>query len=738
MIHLPEIVQDLSLILMAAAAMTLLFRSLRQPVVLGYILAGVVVSPHVSWLPSVLDQESVKVWAEIGVIFLLFGLGLEFSFKKLIRVGGPASITAGVEVLGMGATGLILGQIFGWSTMDSFFLGGMLAMSSTTIIIRAFDELGMKTRGFVKLVFGVLIVEDLVAILLMVVLSTLAVTRAFSGVEMGVSALKLAFFLTLWFVLGIFLIPSFLARTRPLMRKETLLIVSIGLCFLMVVLATKAGFSPALGAFVMGSILAETIDGEKIEHLIEPVKDLFAAVFFVSVGMLIDPAMIVEYWLPVVAITLATIFGKVISTTAGALLSGQSLRHSVQAGMSLAQIGEFSFIIASLGLSLGVISEFLYPVAISVSAITTFTTPYLIKSADPLSHFLETHLPPSWIRALTTFRSSSNTVSKTKGWKNFLQLALVKIFANAVVVTAIFLVVSTYVAPWIKLQLDGLPQASFLSLCLAFLLASPFLWAMAFGRIDEAYTSSLWSQKTYRAPLLAFEAARWVGALVLTAALAGRFVPVLAVASVAFVALATIFLILSKYISGVYLWLEHRFVSNLNEREKQVRKRKLPPLAPWDSHLAKLHVSANAPIVGKSLHEAMVREKYGITVALIERGKRVIPAPGRNEVLYPGDLLQVIGTDEQISRFKVDCERPDEELTDLSQIDYSLHSILVEEDASFANKTIRDSGLREATEGLVVGIEKEGKRTLNPDSSTVIEPGDVLWVVGNHKAISGL
>lgn len=718
--------------------MTLLFRSLRQPVVLGYILAGVVVSPHVSWLPSVLDQESVKVWAEIGVIFLLFGLGLEFSFKKLIRVGGPASITAGVEVLGMGATGLILGQIFGWSTMDSFFLGGMLAMSSTTIIIRAFDELGMKTRGFVKLVFGVLIVEDLVAILLMVVLSTLAVTRAFSGVEMGVSALKLAFFLTLWFVLGIFLIPSFLARTRPLMRKETLLIVSIGLCFLMVVLATKAGFSPALGAFVMGSILAETIDGEKIEHLIEPVKDLFAAVFFVSVGMLIDPAMIVEYWLPVVAITLATIFGKVISTTAGALLSGQSLRHSVQAGMSLAQIGEFSFIIASLGLSLGVISEFLYPVAISVSAITTFTTPYLIKSADPLSHFLETHLPPSWIRALTTFRSSSNTVSKTKGWKNFLQLALVKIFANAVVVTAIFLVVSTYVAPWIKLQLDGLPQASFLSLCLAFLLASPFLWAMAFGRIDEAYTSSLWSQKTYRAPLLAFEAARWVGALVLTAALAGRFVPVLAVASVAFVALATIFLILSKYISGVYLWLEHRFVSNLNEREKQVRKRKLPPLAPWDSHLAKLHVSANAPIVGKSLHEAMVREKYGITVALIERGKRVIPAPGRNEVLYPGDLLQVIGTDEQISRFKVDCERPDEELTDLSQIDYSLHSILVEEDASFANKTIRDSGLREATEGLVVGIEKEGKRTLNPDSSTVIEPGDVLWVVGNHKAISGL
>lgn len=730
MIHLPEIIQDLALILMSAAAMTLLFRSLRQPIVLGYILAGVIVSPHVSWLPTVLDHESVKVWAEIGVIFLLFGLGLEFSFKKLIRVGGPASITAGVEVIGMGATGLIIGQIFGWSTMDSFFLGGMLAMSSTTIIIRAFDELGMKTRGFVKLVFGVLIVEDLVAILLMVVLSTVAVTKAFSGVEMAVSALKLAFFLTLWFTLGIFLLPSFLKRTRPLMRRETLLIVSIGLCFLMVVLATNVGFSPALGAFIMGSILAETIEGEKIERVIEPVKDLFGAVFFVSVGMMINPALVIEYWVPILAISIATILGKIISTTSGALLSGQSLRHSVQAGLSLAQIGEFSFIIASLGLSLNVISDFLYPIAISVSAITTFTTPYLIKASDPLVDVLERRLPPSWLKAISSFRSSSSRVSQTRGWKNFLQVAAMRIFTNGVVVTAIFFMVSTYVAPVLEIPL--------LSLGLAFLLSSPFIWAMAIRRIDEEYTSSLWSQKMYRAPLLAFEAGRWVIAIVLTAILAGRFVPVLAVASVVFVILTALFFILSKYISGVYLWLENRFVSNLNEREKEVNKRKLPPLAPWDSHLAKLQMSSNSPLAGKKLSEAMIRERFGITIALIERGKKIVPAPGPDEVLFPADTLQVIGTDEEITRFKRECEQPEEELTDLSQLDYSLHSILVEEGASYANKTIRESGLRETAQGLVVGIEKEGKRTLNPDSNTIIRPGDVLWVVGNHQAISAL
>lgn len=738
MLHLPEIISDLALILMSAAFMTLIFRALKQPVVLGYIIAGFLVGSHFSWAPNVVDSTSVKVWAEIGVIFLLFALGLEFSFKKLVRVGAPASITAVTEVVGMVGIGYLLGKAFGWGNMDSIFLGGILAISSTTIIIRAFEELGVKGRGFVKLVFGVLIVEDLVAILLMVVLSTVAVTQTFSGMEMGVSALKLAFFLILWFVLGIFLIPSFLKRTRHLMRQETLLIVSIGLCFLMVVLASKVGFSPALGAFIMGSILAETLEGEKIERLIVPVKDLFAAIFFVSVGMLIDPQVLVDYVWPILAITVVTILGKLVTSSLGALLSGQSLRHSVQSGMSLAQIGEFSFIIAGLGLSLEVTSSFLYPIAISVSAITTFTTPYLIKSADSVVDVLERRLPSKWLTAIENFRSSSLRASKNEDWRGFLQAMALKVIANGVVVVAIFLVMATYVRPIFQQEFHAPLASSIGTLAVSLLIASPFLWAMSLGRINDDFTNSLWSNKSYKATLIVLEALRWFITVVLVALLSSRFVPASAVAAVTVVLLTGIFLLLSTHISKVYYWLEERFVTNLNEKERHKSKRKLPQITPWDSHLARLEVSSNAPIVGKKLSEAMVRERFGITIALIERGNRVIPAPGRDHIIFPRDILQVIGNDDQIAQFKLEIEDEDHGHADLSQLDYSLHSIIVPEDAFYVHKSIRESGIREATNGLVVGIEKHGQRSLNPDSSTVIEPGDVLWVVGSRELISSV
>ncbi|RYZ75235.1 MAG: cation:proton antiporter, partial [Proteobacteria bacterium] len=357
MTHLPGLINDLALILIAAGVVTLLFRRLRQPVVLGYLIAGFIVGPHFALVPTISDQPNVQVWSEIGIIFLLFALGLEFSFKKLVKVGGAASVTASVEVIGMVAIGYVTGFALGWSAMDSLFLGGVLAISSTTIIIRAFEEVGVKGRAFVSLVFGVLVVEDLIAILLLVLLSTVAVTKSFAGQEMLYSGAKLLFFLILWFAGGIFIIPSFLRKARAWMNGETLLVTAVGLCFAMVVIATKAGFSPALGAFVMGSLLAETIEAERIEHLIGPVKDLFAAVFFVSVGMLIDPKVLVQYAGPIAIISLVTVVGKLTTTTIGALISGRPLKHSVQAGFSLAQIGEFSFIIAGLGLSLKVTSD---------------------------------------------------------------------------------------------------------------------------------------------------------------------------------------------------------------------------------------------------------------------------------------------------------------------------------------------------------------------------------------------
>ncbi|HEV2831763.1 MAG TPA: cation:proton antiporter, partial [Hanamia sp.] len=408
--HLPGLIQDLALILIAAAITTLLFRRIKQPLVVGYIIAGFLVSPHLSLTPTVVDTANVKTLAEIGVIFLLFSLGLEFSFKKLVRVGGASSVTAFVEILFITIAGYFLGRWMEWSVMDSLFLGGMLASSSTTIIIKAFDELGIKTKQYARIVFGVLVVEDIVVILLMVLLSTVAVTKEFEGAEMLFTVAKLLFFLALWFIAGIFLLPTLLRKAKNLLDEETLLILSIGLCLGMVVVATQVGFSAELGAFIMGSILAETIKAEKIEHTLKPVKDLFGAIFFVSVGMLIDPETIIEYRWPVLWVTLLTLFGKLFSTTLGALLSGQPLKQSVQVGMSMAQIGEFAFIVATLGLTLGVISDFLFPVAVGASAITTFTTPYMIKFSPKFYNFIERILPEKWIKALSNYSSSTQSI----------------------------------------------------------------------------------------------------------------------------------------------------------------------------------------------------------------------------------------------------------------------------------------------------------------------------------------
>lgn len=736
--HLPPIIQDLAVILIVAGVMSLFFRAIRQPVVLGYIVAGFLVGPHFEWLPTVLDTESIKIWAEIGIIFLLFALGLEFSFKKLVRVGTPASITALVEVAGMVGIGFVLGKCFGWKSIDCLFLGGILAISSTTIIIRAFDELEMKTHGFVRLVFGILIVEDLVAILLMVVLSTIAVSKTVSGVEMGAAGLKLGFFLTLWFVLGIFLIPSFLKKVRKLMRPETLLVVSIGLCFLMVVLTTNVGFSPALGAFIMGSILAETIDSEKIEKLIHPIKDLFGAIFFVSVGMLIDPKILLQYAGPVFIITVVTIFGKLLTTMIGSLLAGQSLRHSVQAGLSLAQIGEFSFIIAGLGISLNVTSDFLYPIAISVSAVTTFTTPYLIRSSEPVVQFLEANLPKKWLKALEDFRLASAAVSQTSDWQTLLKNSAVKIIANTVVVISIFLVASDFIVPWLENRGWTELSAQGFSLLIAFFCSAPFLWAIAFGRFGAESARTLWLGGRFNGPLFMFELIRWLYVVVLLATLAMRIISASTILVVACILAILTMYLLPRYFEKIYMWIEKRFVFNLNEKDFSDNKKSYPILAPWDSHIVELKVSPDSSLIGQKLSKLMIRERFGVTIALIARGSKIITAPGRNDMIFPADLLKVIGSDEQIDRFRKDCEFAAIEEINAHKITYGLRSVFIADNSRYANKTIRDCGLREQTHGLVVGIEKAGQRLLNPDSATLIEPGNVLWVVGDQSRIEKL
>ncbi len=509
--HLPSLIQDLALILITAAITTLLFKRIKQPLVLGYIIAGFLVGPHLSLTPTVVDTANIKTLAEIGVIFLLFSLGLEFSFKKLMRVGGAASITAFVEIVFITLAGYFVGKAMGWSSMDSMFLGGMLASSSTTIIIRAFDELGVKTKQFARIVFGVLVVEDIVVILLMVLLSTVAVTREFEGSEMLYTIAKLLFFLILWFIAGIFLIPTFLKRAKKLLDEETLLILSIGLCLGMVVVAVQVGFSAELGAFIMGSILAETTKAEKVEHVLKPVKDLFGAIFFVSVGMMIDPQAIIEYKWPVLIVTLLTLFGKLFSTTLGAILSGQPLKQSVQVGMSMAQIGEFAFIVATLGLSLGVISDFLFPVAVGASAITTFTTPYMIKYSDPIYNFIERILPARWVKALNNYSSGTQNIQAESEWKKVMKSYINIGITNGIVIMALILLSLNFLLPFLNETIENSTTRSIIALVVSLGAAAPFLWALMAKRPNNLAYKELWLDKIYsRGPLLVVEVFRIV------------------------------------------------------------------------------------------------------------------------------------------------------------------------------------------------------------------------------------
>jgi CPA2 family monovalent cation:H+ antiporter-2 len=726
MIHLPDLISDLALILGAGAIVTLLFKKLKQPLVLGYLIAGFLVGPNFRLFPTITDVESIKVWAEIGVIFLLFSLGLEFSFRKLISVGAPASITAIVEVIVMLAIGYVTGSLLGWSKLDSIFLGGVLSISSTTIIIRAFDELGVKGRKFAGLVFGILVVEDIVAIVLLVLLSTLAVSAQFSGTEMLWSVTKLVFFLMLWFLSGIFILPTALRRLKSLMSEETLLILSIALCLFMVWLATVAGFSPALGAFIMGSILAETAYGSKIEHLIKGVKDLFGSIFFVSVGMLIDPPMLVEYAGPIALITVITIVGKTLSTTTGALLSGQSLKTSIQSGMSLSQIGEFSFIIATLGMTLKVTSAFLYPIAVAVSALTTFTTPFMIRLSDPLYNWLNKTLHPKIIHAINRYSNKPQNVGNGSEWQQFLKSHLLNTVLQLVIIIAVILLSVNYLLPYIQTTLNDSLAARIIAVIVTFGLISPFLWALAIKQPKRETIRQIWTQTRSRQGLIFFQALRFLLAIFIVAFLVSRFFTATIAGTIAAVVLLTL-IVMSKKISAFYLRIEDRFLANFYEKENE---NNVEDLSPWDAHMEKFEVKADWNGVGKNLETLQLREKFGINIATIERGTKVINAPQRDEVIFPYDSLLVIGTDEQLEKFRVDIEAtatPREK----KKPEVTLWHYKVNEGSILVDKSIRESGIRERTRGLVVGVETKGSRIVNPDSGHVIHAGDVIWIVGD-------
>ena len=573
MSQLEPLIADLALILICAGFMTLLFKSLKQPIVLGYIVAGFLASPNMPYMPSVTDMHGIHLWSDIGVIFLLFALGLEFSFKKILKMGAAPIIAALAIILGMMYVGSFTGSLFGWSDMDCIYLGGMLAMSSTTIIFKAFDDMNLRKERFAGLVLSVLIIEDILAIVLMVMLSTLAVSKEFEGTQMLMSILQLGFFLVLWFVVGIYLIPLFLKKAKPLMNDETMLVTALALCFGMVVFASSVGFSAAFGAFVMGSILSETVEAQKIEHLVAPVKNLFGAIFFVSVGMMVDVHLIIEYIVPIVCIIAAIMLGQTILSTGAFLISGQSLKTSMQCSFSLTQIGEFAFILATLGTSLGVTSDFLYPIVVAVSVFTTFTTPYMIRLAEPAYNIVARILPERWKtkmeRNTTEEAEESETDEIRQLWRTEFRRFVFIMLINSVLCLAIIAIMYYYGVP---LLANLLPE-SWLGVATAIvtlLICAPFIWALMRQGGNSDNVNRLWYEggRTERIKISAFGLLRLTVGAAFIAYIVGNTLPTTGGLSIfAFVIVAfTIFF--SPSLEKQSEKMTRTFTENLNEREQ--------------------------------------------------------------------------------------------------------------------------------------------------------------------------
>ena len=743
MAEIPFLVKDLALILMVAGVVTLIFKRLKQPLVLGYIVAGFLVSPHMPYTVSVMDETDIQTWADIGVIFTLFSLGLDFSFKKIVKMGASPVIACIVIVFCMMMLGISVGHGFGWDRMDCIFLGGMLAMSSTTIIYKAFDDMGLRQQKFASMVMSVLILEDILAIVMMVMLSAIAGGSNPDGEQMISSVLRIGFFLVLWFIVGIFAIPLFLRSVRKLINGETLLVVSLGLCCGMAVLSTKVGFSSAFGAFVMGSILAETIEAEKIIKLVEPVKNLFGAIFFVSVGMLVDPKILVEYAVPILALVGTILVGQAIFGTFGFMLGGESLKSAMRCGFSMAQIGEFSFIIASLGLSLGVISNFLYPVVVAVSVITTFLTPYMIRLALPSYQQMEKHLPCKFINILNHFAMSHPSTQQQSKWKSLIRQMAINTVAYSILSAATIAMMFTFVLPLMRNLLPGWQlhwYANALTGLLTVVLISPFLRAIVMKKNHSPEWKRLWVESSInRVPLLFTIVVRYIIALAFIFYIINYLSRFTSALIVCIGAVVVLLMVASRRIKKRSIVMERLFIHNLRSRDiaAQVNGEKRPlyagHLLDRDIHISEIEVPEDSTWCGKSLKELHLRECFGIDMSSIRRGSQRLNIPNGDTVIFPGDKLQIIGNDDQIHKFSqaLTSELAPEDV-DIEKREMKLRQLIISGGSEFLGKTLIESGIRDKYNCMVVGLE-EGRENLTRVLPTrVFKKGDIIWLVGEE------
>ncbi|MFA7115908.1 MAG: cation:proton antiporter [Bacteroidales bacterium] len=757
-----NLVSDLALIFISAGLITIIFRKLKQPLILGYIVAGFVIGPHFNLFPNVVNTQMVDQWSEIGIIFLLFGLGLEFSFKKLVKVGSSAIITASTIVIAMFFIGLGIARVLDWTFMESIFLGGMLAMSSTTIIVKAFDDLGLKKKSFTNIVFGALIVEDFMAVLFMVLLSTFAISQHFEGIEMLQNLLKLGVFLIFWFLVGIYVLPTLLDKFRKNINNETLMIFSVGLCFGMVLLAKTAGFSSALGAFVMGSILGETVDSTRISNSLKSIKDLFGAIFFISVGMMVNPVIIIEYWKPILLLFLVVVIGISVFGSIGVVLSGNSIKTGIRSGMSMSQIGEFAFIIAGLGVSLGVMREFIYPIIVSVSVLTTFTTPYMMKWSEPVSNWIYLKLPNRLINhANNLFSGTGETDSlrwKRHNWRRFIKYYIARVGIYSVILFMLISAGNLYLQPFlhnnlsinspllIHSQIPLLNHITFtntainwISVIITLLFMSPFLWGLAVnkGKISDTY-ERLWLKKSNRAPLVALLLLRvFIACVFLISVFLSYFD--LSHWQILLIILGLIlFIIISRADLIKFENLEKRFYSNLNEKELADRKRKPIITAVENQMIGKdikletIIVSADSEYIGMQLKDIPFRTKWGINIVKIIRGHKIINIPSANEQIYPFDTLLAAGKEDEIIKFNEHMHKNtaddlyiNENLEDTSVV----MSGYLSEESYLVGKSIAKAAIRNY-KCMILGIERGKESYMNPSPDFVFQPQDKVWMVG--------
>ena len=765
MTHLPALIYDLAMILLVASITTLIFKKLNQPLVLGYIIAGFLTGPNFNIFPTISDMNNITTWAEIGVIFLLFALGLEFSFNKLKGVGKTAIIAALTEISGLILFGYLCGRILGWSLMDSIFLGGLISISSTTIVIKSFNDLKLRGQLFTEKVFGILIIQDIAGIIMMVMLSTLATASdSMPGLDLLFNVMRLLFFLILWFILGVYLIPTFFKKVYTLISDETLLIVSIGLCLGMVVLATNMGFSSALGAFIMGSLISETKMAERAEHVVKPVQDLFGAVFFVSVGMMVNPNLLVEYAFPIFLVILAVISGQIIFTSLGVLLSGQSLNTSMRCGFSLTQIGEFSFIIASLGMSLGVISDFLYPIIVAVSVITTFTTPIFISLADPACKKIKCSLPTNFVSWLDHYTTDTDTTGEgDTDWASFLRIYFSRLVAYVTLLTTISFLSLNYLLPYLVSLLPA-SYAVLSTAAITLLTMAPFLRAMLEnrGHHPELFSVLWFKKRANHLPLIFLVIIKISTAFFFMFFVFSKIPSFQFLAAILLTFIATAIIASSDWLLGEYLKMESRFLINLNEKQILKRRQALKeqhkdcPLNWLDEKLfiVRYKVEDASPLNNKVLSQLSFRENYGVNILQIINYDTVIDMPGGNDVITPESSMLFIGTFEQIKSLNAAAETTALGLSlkdgpinlrdfvlkqngaDKSKFLYT--TITVNATSPLLNKTIKASDLRDNWNCLVIGLERGNYTIVNPNISLVFEKDDLLWVLGKQKMINQL